>query len=112
LPSMPNPRNRGSIPTMPTMPNMADISAMMTNVLGTMAAGTLGRSVTSVAFSSDGKMVATGGVESKSNFDMAALMSGATNPKASKNKKPPDPQDMLKDIKVEAIGPIVSWDTA
>ena len=112
LGSMPNPRNRGSMPTMPTMPNMADISAMVTNVLGTMTAGTMGRSVTSVAFSSDGKMVATGGVESKSNFDMAALMSGATNPKASKNKKPPDPNDMLKDIKVEAIGQIVFWDTA
>ena len=112
LGSMPNPRNRGTIPTMPTMPNVADISAMMTNVLGTMTAGTMGRSVTSVAFTSDGKMLATGGVESKSNFDMAALMSGAMNPKASKNKKPPDPQDMLKDIKVEAIGQIVFWDTA
>src|SRR2546423_8454208 len=85
---------------------------MMANVLGAMTAGTMGRSVTSVAFTSDGKVMATGGVESKSNFDMAALMSGATNPKASKNKKPPDPQDMLKDIKVEAIGQIVFWDTA
>src|SRR5437016_6883540 len=109
LGSMPNPRSRGS---MPTMPNMADISAMMTNVLGTMTAGTMGRSVTSVAFTSDGKIVATGGVESKSNFDMASMISGAANPKASKNKKPPDPQDMLKDIKVEAIGQIVFWDTA
>src|SRR3989441_11048111 len=112
LGSMPNPRNRGTIPTMPTMPNMADISAMMTNVLGTMTAGTMGRSVTSVAFTSDGKMLATGGVESKSNFDMAAMISGAAKPKASKNKKPPAPPEMLKDIKVEAIGQIVFWDTA
>ena len=62
---------------MPTMPNMADISAMMTNVLGGMSAGTMGRNVTSLAFSSDGRTLATGGFESKTNIDFAAMMSGA-----------------------------------
>ena len=35
---------------MPTMPNMADIAAMMTNMIGTMSAGTMGQTVTSLAF--------------------------------------------------------------
>jgi WD40 repeat protein/uncharacterized caspase-like protein len=107
LGSMPNPSNPRS---MPSMPNMADISAMMTNVLGTMAAGTMGRTVTSVAFSADGTILAAGGVESKSNLDMAAMMNAAMNTKNSKNKNPPDPADFLKNIKVEAIGQVVLWD--
>src|SRR6185503_1038105 len=41
---------------MPTMPNMADIAAMLTNTLGTMSAGTMGQSVTSAAFTSDGRL--------------------------------------------------------
>ena len=69
---------------MPTMPNMADMTAMMTNVLGGMSAGTMGRSVTSLAFSSDGRMLATGGFESKTNIDFAAMMSGAMNHNDSK----------------------------
>jgi WD40 repeat protein len=102
----------GSLPSISRMPNIADLSAMMTNVMGAMSAGTMGRTVTSVAFSPDGRTVATGGVESKSNFDMASLMAGATNPKKSKNKKPPDYQDVMRDMKVEAIGQVVLWDTA
>src|SRR4029079_7195494 len=47
----------------PTMPNMADIAAMMNNVMVAMAAGTMGRTVTSMAFSPDGKTLVTGGFE-------------------------------------------------
>lgn len=105
--SLPNPGNikRGQIPN---MPNIADMNAMITNMLGTMAAGTLGRSVTSVAFSSDGRTLATGGVESKSNFDLATM---TANQKPAKGKKPPTPEDIMKDLKVEAIGQVVLWDT-
>ena len=94
----------------PTMPNMADIAAMMTNVIGTMSAGTMGRKVTSLAFSPDGKTLATGGVESKSNIDIAAMMSGAI--KGQKGSKQSDPQDLIKDLKVEAVGQVQLWDVA
>ena len=97
---------------MPTI-NMADIAAMMTNVMGTMAAGTMGRTVTSLAFSPDGATLAIGGVESKPNIDLAAMMSGAMNPqKQKKGSKQPDPADMMKDFKVEAIGQVQLWDVA
>ena len=97
---------------MPTMPNMADIAAMMTNVMGTMAAGTMGRTVTSLAFSPDGKILVTGGVESKANIDIAAMMSGAMSGKRQKGSKTPDPQDLMKDLKVEAVGQVQIWDVA
>jgi WD40 repeat protein/uncharacterized caspase-like protein len=101
----------GSMPTIPNMPtNMADMSAMITNVLGTMSAGTMGKTVTSVAFSPDGRTLATGGVESKSNFDMATMISNAQ--KGSKSKKPSDPQDFLKDLKVETTGQVLFFDVA
>ena len=98
---------------MPQMPNMADIAAMMTNVWGSMAAGTMGRTVTSLAFSPDGKTLVTGGFEAKSNMDLAAMMTGAMSgkkPKGSKGSPQPDPQDMMKDFKVEAIGQVKIWD--
>jgi WD40 repeat protein len=111
LGSLPN-MKPGSMPTMPNMPtNMADMSPMITNMLGTMSAGTMGKTVTSVAFSPDGRTLATGGVESKSNFDMAAMMSSAGQ-KNSKNKKPSDPQDFLKDLKVETTGQALLFDVA
>ena len=100
--TLPNMGKRGSMPTMPTMPNMADMNAMITNVLGTMTSGTMGKSVTSIAFSPDGRVLATGGVESKSNFDMGTLMN-PSNQKGSKNKRSNDPQDLLKDIKIETV---------
>jgi WD40 repeat protein/uncharacterized caspase-like protein len=113
--SLPNP---GSLPnlgnirsgSMPAIPNVADLNAMITNVLGTMTAGTMGRSVTSVAFSPDGRTLATGGVESKSNLDLASMTS-ASSQKKSKGSKPTNPQDIMKDIKVEAIGQVLFWDT-
>jgi len=97
----------------PTMPNLAELSTMMTNMMGSLSAGTMGRTVTSVVFSPDGQLVATGGVESKSNFDFAAMMSGnVPGQKKPKNKKAPDPQDLMRDMKVEATGHVVLWDSA
>ncbi len=111
LGSLPSPGKRGSVPTMPTMPNIADMNAMITNVLGTMTAGTMGKTVTSIAFDPDGRVLATGGVESKSNFDMGTLMNTA-NQKNSKGKKTNDPEDLLKEIKIENVGQVLLWDTA
>jgi WD40 repeat protein len=98
---------------MPTMPNVADLAAMMTNVIGTMSAGTMGQTVTSLAFSRDGRILATGGVESKANIDIAAMMSGAmSGQRPKKGSKTPDPADVFKDLKVEAVGQIRLWDVA
>ena len=109
---IPNPGNikRGQIPNMANMPNMADISAMMSNMMGSLAAGTYGRTVTSVSFSQDGKILASGGVESKSNFDLAAMMGQAQgNQKRPKNQPTPDP---MKDLKIETNGQVVLWNPA
>ncbi|HEX7296190.1 MAG TPA: WD40 repeat domain-containing protein, partial [Pyrinomonadaceae bacterium] len=108
------PRSSSGRPQMPQMPNMADMGAMITEVLGTMSAGTMGRTNTSVAFSADNRVVAIGGVESKSNIDLAAMMSGMAGQqqKGRKQKPPTNPQDMMKDFKVEAIGRITLWDVA
>src|SRR5205085_10131441 len=78
---------------MPTMPNMADLSAMMTNMMGSLAAGTMGRNVTSLAFSPDGRVLATGGLESKANIDFATMMNGATSGKRPKKQKGSPPYD-------------------
>ncbi len=111
---LPNPGKikRGQIPTIANMPNMADLAAMMTNMMGAMSAGTMGRTVTSLSFSPDGKILASGGVESKSNFDPAQMMAQATNPKRPKNQKLPTSQDMLNDMKIETTGQIVFWNPA
>jgi WD40 repeat protein/uncharacterized caspase-like protein len=97
---------------MPTMPNMADISALLTNTIGTMSAGTMGQSVTSLAFTNDGRTLATGGVESKGNIDLAAMMNSAMTQRPKKGSKNPDPADMMKDFKVEAVGRVQFWDVA
>jgi WD40 repeat protein/uncharacterized caspase-like protein len=97
---------------MPTMPNMDDMAKFLTNTIGTMSAGTMGQSVTSLAFTNDGRTLATGGVESKGNFDLAAMMNQAMNPRQKKGSKQPDPADMMKDFKVEAVGRVQLWDVA
>jgi WD40 repeat protein/uncharacterized caspase-like protein len=97
---------------MPTMPSMDDINKMITNTIGAMSSGTMGQSVTSLAFTNDGRMLATGGVETKSNFDMAAMMNSARTQKPKKGQQAPDPADMMKDFKVESVGRVQLWDVA
>jgi WD40 repeat protein/uncharacterized caspase-like protein len=92
------------------MPNMAELAEMMTNMMGTLAAGTGGTNkVSSIAFSPDNGVIATGGIESKSNIDIAAMMTGATKPKKGSRQ---DPADLMKDLKVEAVGRVQLWDAA
>lgn len=99
--------------SMPQMPNMADISAMMTNVIGSMSAGTMGRTVTSFAFSPDSRVLAVGGVESKSNIDLSSMMNAAmSGKKPKKGAQVPSPDDFMKNMKVEAVGQVVLWDVA
>jgi WD40 repeat protein len=98
--------------SMPQMPDMTAMAGMVTNMMGSMSAGTMGRSVTSVAFSPDGRVLATGGVESKSNLDLAALMNPAAQKNQKKNAKPPDPEEIMKNMKVEAVGQVTLWDVA
>lgn len=99
---------------MPAMPNMADIGAMMNNSLGMVSSGTWGQK--SLAFSIDGRVLATGGYESKANIDFAAMMSAAMSgkrpQKGSKGSKQPDPDDMMKDFKIETTGQVQLWDVA
>ena len=99
---------------MPQMPNMDDIAAMLTNTLGGLAAGTMGRTKTSLAFSSDGRTLAIGGFDAKANIDIAAMMSGQMSGKRQKGQKkgsvPQDPSDLMKDLKVEAVGQVQFWD--
>jgi WD40 repeat protein/uncharacterized caspase-like protein len=97
---------------MPQMPNMDQINSMITNTLGSMTAGTMGRNVTSVTFSRDGSVLASGGVESKSNLDMASMMGQATNQKKGKNQPPPNTDEFLKNLKVETTGQLVLWNPA
>ena len=116
---MSNLLNRG-MPTMPstggmpTMPNMSDLAAMMTEMMGVMSAGTLGRSTTSFAFAPDRRVLATGGVETKSNMDVAAIMAAAIGQpqKGQKRKNTPDAADLMKNVKVETSGRIILWDVA
>ncbi len=103
---------QGTMPQMPQIPSMADMTAMMTNMMGAMSAGTMGRTVTSVAFSPDGRTLATGGVESKSNLDLAVLSGVPQKGQKKNSSKPTDPEEMMKNIKFEAIGQVLLWDLA
>ena len=112
--NMPTPGQvkRGQMPNMQNMPNMDQINSMITNTLGSMTAGTMGRNVSSVTFSRDGSVLASGGIEAKSNFDMAAMMNQATTQKKGKNQPPPSSDDLLKQLKVETTGQLVLWNPA
>src|SRR6185503_12483045 len=108
----------GQRPSIANMPNMADIAAMMENTIGGLAAGTMGRTVTSLAFSSDGRTLAIGGVESKTNIAamMNSAMSGQMGGQRQKGQKKgspqPDPNDLMKDLKVETVGQVRLWDVS
>ena len=116
MPTMPNPGNikRGQIPNMSNMPNMADISAMMSNLMGSLAAGTNGRTVTSVSFQSGwNRFWPAAESNQKPTFDLASMMGQATgNQKRPKNQPTPDPKNIMKDLKVETTGQIVLWNPA
>lgn len=101
----------GKSGSMPQMPDLGAMSDMLTNMIGSMSAGTMGRSVTSMSFSPDGRILAIGGVESKSNFDLAAMMNPASQ-RQKKNSKPPDPDEIMKNMKVEAVGQVTLWEVA
>jgi WD40 repeat protein/uncharacterized caspase-like protein len=103
---------RGQMPNIQNMPNMDQMNSMITNTLGSMTAGTLGRNVSAVTFSGDGSVLASGGLEAKSNIDMTAMMGQATNQKKGKNQPQPNADDFLKNLKVETTGQLVLWNAA
>ena len=102
-PAPPAAANPYGLPNIPGMPNMG---AAMSNIaqmpgVGQMFGGQA--NITSVAFSTDGRTVALGGKESKSNFDMTALMgqmmgANARDPKAAKANADALQQQMLKQM--------------
>jgi WD40 repeat protein/uncharacterized caspase-like protein len=104
----PGQMRRGQMPNI-QMPTMDQMNSMLTNTLGAMTAGTNGRNVSSVTFSRDGSVLASGGIETKSNLDMAAMMNQAKNQKPSKNQPPPGPDEFLKNLKIETSGQLVLW---
>ena len=77
---------------------MADIANMVTTTQA-MSAGTMGRTVTSLAFTTL-NCSPTGGVESKANIDITAMMRalGTATKKGSRNS--PMSGDFMKDLKV------------
>jgi WD40 repeat protein/uncharacterized caspase-like protein len=118
MPSFASPGGFGNIKPgqMPKMPSRDEITNMVNNALGMVSSGTMGQKA--LAFSADGRVLATGGFESKANIDLGAMMTGAMSgqkpPKGSKQKsRQPDPQqDMMKDFKVETTGEVKLWDVA
>jgi len=86
---------------------MPDMTAMMS--------GGGGSTITSVAFSGNGKLLVTGGTETSSNFDQAAMMR-VMQSATSDPKKRRDPEALMKeinkDLKMTTSGPVKIWDLA
>jgi WD40 repeat protein/uncharacterized caspase-like protein len=74
-----------------------------------------GSSITALTFSADGRVLATGGKESKSNFDLSTYMAQAAKGRG-KGGKGPDPavlaQEAMKKVQVSSSGPIKLWDVS
>src|ERR1051326_5446794 len=82
--------------------------------MGSITAGTMGRTVTSVAFSPDGKTLVTGGFATKTNVDLFALvgaMNAASSGKRPKGQKGPTPPAPV-DLKLETVGQVKLWGVA
>jgi WD40 repeat protein/uncharacterized caspase-like protein len=110
----------GQKPNMKNLPSMAQMQAMManvqsilensiTNTLGSTVAGTMGKRA--ISFSPDGRLLASGGFESKTNMDLSGIMNPGKQ-KSSKKQAPTNSDDLMKDLKVETTGQIVLWDPA
>ncbi len=110
---------------LPGMPNIANMpgtsgSAQVMDMsqmpgMGQMFGGQA--SLSAVAFSADGRVVAVGGRESKSSFDMTAMMSmmsaGMRDPKAARMKPEELQQQMLKQMQqTTTTGTLKLYDTA
>jgi WD40 repeat protein/uncharacterized caspase-like protein len=102
---------RGQMPNI-QRPTADQMNSMITNMLGTMTAGTTGRNVSSVTFSRDGSVLASGGIESKSNLDMMAMMNQGATQKKGKNQPPSSTDEFLKNLKIETTGQLALWNPA
>jgi len=70
----------------------------------------MGRSFTLSCFSPD-EPDAGDGASSKNPILILANMASASSQKKSKENKPPNSQDLMKDLKVDAIGQVFVLDT-
>ncbi|MBC7929681.1 MAG: caspase family protein [Rubrivivax sp.] len=110
----PAPSAPAGMPGMPTMPGGASIQGMLGSMGGAFGGG--GEEISNVAFSADGRLMATGGKNVQSGLDMGALMSAAmaSGAKRAKGAPTPDPQKMAMDMmsQTKVSGPIKLWDVA
>lgn len=76
--------------------------------------GGSGSTISTMAFSADGRLLATGGKDSKSDFDMSAMMAEAMrDPKAAaRANKATSTEEMMKRMQTSSSGSLKLWDTA